>query len=256
MKLSKRSDEFVKNVRMYLFTSGKNEQEIVEVTGELEDHLAEPESRGKSVESITAGSPAEYMESLEKEMTNDYAAWLKYVPFIGLFIVAYSVMGSAINGAFEVNIIQLIGVPVVAIVSLIIYWALFRNMAKKEWTGKKSFFASFFAVTSVMLLFFVVALSSMFFIEPLYVASPKMNIVIAIICALIFVLGAIWLKQWIAIVIPILLFGPQIAFSFTSFNDEWKIIVSWIISMVLIYVMFAVHLLILKKKESKFAQRS
>ena len=35
MKLSKRSDEFVKNVRLYLFTSGKNEQEIEEVTGEL-----------------------------------------------------------------------------------------------------------------------------------------------------------------------------------------------------------------------------
>ena len=78
MKLSKRSDEFVKNVRLYLLTSGKNEQEIEEVTGELEDHLAELESRGKSVESITAGSPAKYMESLEKEMTNDYASWLKY----------------------------------------------------------------------------------------------------------------------------------------------------------------------------------
>ncbi|QUW20425.1 hypothetical protein JSQ81_11185 [Sporosarcina sp. Marseille-Q4063] len=256
MKLSKRSDEFVKNVRLYLFTSGKNEQEIVEVTGELEDHLAELESRGKSVESITAGSPVAYMESLEKEMTNDYAAWLKCVPFIGLIIVAYSVMGSAINGAFEVNIIQLIGVPAVGMVSLIIYWALFRNMAKKEWTGKKLFFTAFFAVTFVMLLFIVVALSSTFFIEPLYVASPKMNIVIAIICALIFVVGAVWLNQWIAIVVPVLLFAPQIAFNFTSINDEAKIIVSWIVSMGLITVMFAVHLLVLKKRESKFAQRS
>jgi uncharacterized membrane-anchored protein len=255
MKLSKRSDEFVKNVRMYLFTSGKNEQEIVEVTGELEDHLAELESRGKSVGSITAGSPAAYMESLEKEMTNDYAAWLKYLPIVGLFIVAYSVMGNAINGDFEVNIIQLIGVPAVGMVSLIIYWALFRNMSKKEWTGKKLFFAAFGAVTFVMLLFFLVALSSMLFIEPLYVASPKMNIVIAIVCALVFVVGAIWLKQWVAIAIPVLLFGPQIAFNFTSFNDEWKIIVSWIISMVLITVLIAVHLLVLKKKESKLGQR-
>lgn len=249
MKLSKRSDEFVKNVRLYLFTSGKNEKEIVEVTGELEDHLAELESRGKSVESITAGSPAEYMESLEKEMTNDYASWFKYIPIVGLMILAYSVMGNALNGAFEMNIIQVIGVPLVAIVSLIIYWALFRNMAKKEWVGKKSFFASFVAVGLVMLLFFAVALSSSFFIDPFYVASPKMNIVIAIVCTLIFVIGAIWLKQWISIVVPVLLFAPQIAFNFTSFNEEWKILGGWIISMVLITFTFIVQLLILRKKE-------
>ena len=250
MKLSKRSDEFVKNVRLYLLTSGKKEQEIEEVTGELEDHLAELESRGKSVESITAGSPATYMESLGREMTNDYASWFKYIPIVGLMIVAYSVMGSAIHGSFEMNIVQIIGLPLVALASLIIYWALFRNMAKKEWTGKKSFFGAFFVVLFVMLMFFAVALSSMLSIEPLYVASPKMNIVIAIICALIFVIGAIWLQQWIAILVPILLFGPQIVFSFTSFNEEWKVIGAWIISMVLIAVMFIVQLLIVRKKEA------
>jgi len=250
MKLSKRSDEFVKNVRLYLITSGKNEVEIEEVTGELEDHLAELESRGKSVESITAGSPAAYMESLGREMTNDYASWFKYIPIVGLMIVAYSVMGSALNGAFELNIIQFIGLPLVAFVSLIIYWALFRNMAKKEWTGKKSFFGAFFVVLFVMLMFFAVALSSSFFIDPFYVASREMNIVIAIICALIFVVGAIWLQQWIAILVPVLLFGPQIVLGFTSFNEEWKVVGAWIISMVLIAGMFIVQLLILKKNEA------
>lgn len=256
MKLSKRSDEFVKNVRLYLVTSGKNQQEIEEVTEELEDHLAELESRGKNVESITAGSPAEYMESLEKEMTNDYASWFKYIPIVGLLIVAHSVLGNALNGAFELNIIQLIGVPLVAFISLIIYWAMFRNMAKKEWTGKKIFFAAFGAVTLVMLMFFGVALVSSLFIDPFYVASPMINIVIAIICALIFVVGAIWLKQWIIIAIPVLLYGPQIAINFTSFNEDWKVIGGWIISMVLISIMFVVYLLILIRKESKIHEHS
>ncbi len=227
-------------------------RKLIEVTGELEDHLAELESRGKSVESITAGSPAEYMESLGQEMTNDYASWFKYIPIVGLMILAYSVMGHALNGSFEMNIIQVIGLPVIAFVSLIVYWALFRNMAKKEWTGKKSFFAAFFAVTLVMLMFLAVALSSMLIIDPLYVASPKMNIVIAIICALIFVIGAIWLQQWLAIAVPVLLFGPQIVFNFTSFNEEWKLFGAWIISMVLISIMFIVHLLILRKKELQY----
>ena len=47
MKLSKRSDEFVRNVRMYLFTSGKNEQDIEDVIGELEDHLSNLKAAGK-----------------------------------------------------------------------------------------------------------------------------------------------------------------------------------------------------------------
>ena len=111
-------------------------------------------------------------------------------------------MGSALHGAFEMNIIQLIGLPIIALVSLIIYWALFRNMAKKEWTGKKSFFASFFRSHVRHALVFAVALSSMLFIEPLYVASPKMNIVIAIICALVFVVGAIWLTGQLARSLP------------------------------------------------------
>ncbi|MBO1910996.1 hypothetical protein J4G37_40175, partial [Microvirga sp. 3-52] len=109
--------------------------------------------------------------------------------------------------------------------------------------------------TFVMLLFIAVALTSRFFVEPLYVASPMMNIVIAIICALVFIVGAIWLKQWVAIVVPVLLFGPQIAFNFTSFNEEWKIIVSWMISMVLITMVFVVHLLVLKKQELKLTRR-
>ena len=249
MKLSKRSDEFVKNVRLYLFTSGKKESEIEEVTGELEDHLAELESRGKSVESITAGLPSEYMESLEKEMENDYFSWFKYLPILGLIILAFSVMGSALNSAFEVNFIQLIGLPIVVIISLIIYWALFRNMAKKEWAGKKSFFASFFAVGLVMLMFIAVGLSSSLFIDPLYTASPKMNILIAIICALVFVVGAIWLGSWLLIVYPVLLFGPMLVFNFTSFNKEWEMVGGVVIFMVLVSIFTIMHLLVLKKKE-------
>lgn len=184
-------------------------------------------------------------------MTNDYAAWLKYVPIVGLIVLAYSVMGAALHGAFEMNIVQLIALPIVVVISLIIYWALFRNMAKKELTGKKSFFASFIAVTLVMLLFFGVALASMFFVEPLYVASPKMNIVIAIICAIIFVVGAIGLGSWMIIGYAILLFAPQILFNFTTINREWQLFGGAVVSMILITLVTLVHLVVLSKRESK-----
>jgi len=250
MKLSKRSDEFVRNVRMYLFTSGKNEQDIEDVIGELEDHLSELESRGKSVESITAGSPTAYMESLEEEMTNDYASWLKYIPIFGMFIIAYSMMGPALSGTFEMNLIQLIGLPSVTVVSVIIYWALFRNMAKKELSGKKGFLASFMAVLVVQLLFIAIVLASSLLMDPSYTASATMNKVIVGLCTIAFIGGAVWLKEWVAIVIPILLFVPQVVFQYTSFSDEWKLIGAWVISMVLIVSALFLYLRVLKKKET------
>ena len=250
MKLSKRSDEFVKNVRLYLMTSGKNEAEIEEVAGELEDHLAELERRGKNVDSITGGSPAAYMKSLEREMSNDYASWLKFIPILSILVIAYSVMGSALNNRFELDIIQLIGSPIVVILSLIVYWVLFRNVAKKELNGKKNIVPVFVAVIVVNSLFIAVALISAFLVEPLYIASIGMNKFFVAVCLLVFIGGAVFLKSWIVIIIPILLFGPEFVLNFTSLSEEWKLGGGSLISMILILVFIGLHALKLKKKEA------
>jgi hypothetical protein len=39
MKLSRESRDFLENLRLYLFSSGKNEKEMEEIIEELEDHL-------------------------------------------------------------------------------------------------------------------------------------------------------------------------------------------------------------------------
>ena len=44
MELSDKSRKFIDDLRLYLFSSGKNDQEIKEITEELEDHLHEAES--------------------------------------------------------------------------------------------------------------------------------------------------------------------------------------------------------------------
>ena len=250
MKLSKRSDEFVKNVRLYLITSGKNEAEIEEVAGELEDHLAELERRGKNVDSITGGSPATYMKSLEREMSNDYASWLKFIPILSILVLAYSVMGSALNNRFELDIIQLIGIPIVVILSLIVYWVLFRNVAKKELNGKKNIIPVFVAVIFVNSLFIAVALISAILFEPLYIATIGMNKFLVAVCLLVFIGGAVLLKSWIVIIIPILLFGPEFVLNFTSLSEEWKLGSGTLISMILILVFIGFYALNHKKKEA------
>ena len=64
IELSTQSRDFLDNLRTYLFASGKNEHEISEIVEELEIHLNEAESNGKSIEDIVGNSPQEYMKSL------------------------------------------------------------------------------------------------------------------------------------------------------------------------------------------------
>ena len=89
MELSDKSRKFVDDLRLYLFSSGKNDQEIREIAEELEDHLHEAERNGKSIEQIVGASPKEYMVSISSEMNIDYRALAKYIPliFIGSYVV-------------------------------------------------------------------------------------------------------------------------------------------------------------------------
>lgn len=45
MKLSPESRKFIEDLRLYLFSTGKSDQEIEDIVAELEDHLWEAEKR-------------------------------------------------------------------------------------------------------------------------------------------------------------------------------------------------------------------
>lgn len=45
LQLSKKSQNFIENLRVYLFSSGKQSDEIEQIVNELEIHLAEAEKK-------------------------------------------------------------------------------------------------------------------------------------------------------------------------------------------------------------------
>ena len=98
MVLSRESEEFIANLRMYLMTSGKNDQEINEISEELRDHLKEAESRGKTVDTVTGGSPETYLQMISSEMKTDFFGLVKLAPMFILLLIAYFITGSAIRG--------------------------------------------------------------------------------------------------------------------------------------------------------------
>ena len=71
MALSKESEQFLSNLRVYLMTSGKKEEEILRVIEKVEHQLLEAEQEGKSIQSIIGNSPEVYMKAIGKEMKTD-----------------------------------------------------------------------------------------------------------------------------------------------------------------------------------------
>lgn len=90
MVLSKDSQEFITNLRLYLLTSGKKDSEIKETAEELLAHLEDAESRGKNLDTVTGGSPEAYMKNISNEMTTDFYGLVKLMPMFILLLIATS----------------------------------------------------------------------------------------------------------------------------------------------------------------------
>src|SRR5690625_3376223 len=77
-EVSKQSKEFLENLRLYLFSSGKKSRDIEEIVEELEVHLYEAEQKGKPIEKIIGKSPKEYMVMDSDEMSLGCLTLIEY----------------------------------------------------------------------------------------------------------------------------------------------------------------------------------
>ncbi|MBS4179046.1 HAAS domain-containing protein [Lederbergia citrea] len=249
--LSTKSVDFIDNLRLYLITSGKNEGEVKEVTEELRDHLIESEKRGKNIDEIIDGTPEAYMDSFRKEMKTDYTGFMKLMPMYFLGVIAYFIMGPAIRGEFELNIIQVIGFPIVSVIALIIYVVLLRQAGKKQYSTKRFFLTGVVSSSSVTALFLVLLLGSNFFAKPFYQASDTVNWLVVAVCAIIFIAGAIWSKAWFPIWIPALLYTSDILMRFLNLKIETYLIISGTTFLLIFIIMILSVIIKGKSKKSK-----
>lgn len=226
MKLSKESEEFIANLKMYLMTSGKNDKEIDEIADELRGHLEDAESRGKSLDSVTGGSPETYLKNLSSEMKTDVFGVVKALPMLVLLVLAYFITGSAIRGDLSFSMLTLISYPVVTFFSFAAYIYFFRKMSVRNWSTKKELLI-FVAIQIVT----VIALSALLFFdtfigEPLYTPSREMMWIIAALGVAVFIASAIWSKTWITIVLPLFLFGPDFVMQFIQVDEIQRLVIS------------------------------
>lgn len=250
MTLSRESEEFIANLKLYLMTSGKNDKEIRAISEELKGHLEDAESHGKTVDSVTGGSPETYLKNIGNEMKTDTFGILKAVPMLILLLAAYFITGSAVRGDLTFSLLTLIAYPIIALLSLTAYVYLLRKMSIRTWSTKKTMliFMSVQVVTIISLA--AVLFLDIFILEPIYVPSRETMWIIAAGGVATFIVGALWSKSWFTIILPLLLFGPDFVMQFMDVTVTEQLIVS----SSSLYIGLALALLFLFLKNKKQAR--
>ncbi|WP_033541339.1 HAAS domain-containing protein [Planococcus sp. CAU13] len=249
MVLSKDSQEFIANLKLYLMTSGKKDSEIKEIAEELRGHLEDAESRGKSLATVTGGSPEAYMKNISSEMATDFYGLIKLMPMFILLVIAYFITGSAVRGDLSFSLLKLIAFPLIGGASIGAYIFAFRKMASKKWSKKKEFtiFVSIQLITVGLMS--AVLLLDIFYFEPFYTPSREVMWIIAAIGVIIFIIGAIWSKTWITVILPLFLFGPDFIMSFMQVDEMTGLYVNMGV-FVGGFILFMLYLLIQNKKQN------
>ena len=243
--LSDESKKFIDDLRLYLFSSGKNDQEIKEITEELEVHLYEAELNGKSIDRIIGASPKEYMMSISTEMKTDYKAWAKYIPLIIIGAMSFSVFGDLQQGTLRYSLLKIIGTLVYSIIFLVGVFTAFRYMASNQVSKIKEFFILLLPIFISTLFFGGVLIADSIYNTPIVDFGILGSIIIGLLFLCFVVLFSIWAKTAILPVILIALHLPTILLSLTSFNKGTQLIIGFVIT----YLLIGLYLLYVVKKE-------
>ncbi|MBL3644788.1 hypothetical protein JMN23_20735 [Bacillus sp. RHFB] len=241
--LSKESQLFLENLRLYLFSSGKKTDEIEGIIEELEVHLIEAERNDKSVEHIIGRSPKEYMKLLSDEMPVDFRGWLKYILMILFGALSYLIIDKVLNGGIEFSFLEIIGYLLAGVLSILVYMISFRYMASHKLSMVKQGVLLFaLGMISIALFAGVIIFSGMH--GTTFIQLENTGNVVAVILAIsILILISIWSKTWVSIIIPILLFAPRLLLDQTAFQDNINLILSSIITMlgILLYCGYTIR---------------
>ncbi|WP_163529505.1 DUF1129 family protein [Halobacillus ihumii] len=252
MTLSNQSREFLENLRLYLVSSGKNEEDIEDIVNELGDHLSEAEKQGKSVQDIVGQSPKEYMEQLGGEMRIDSKSIVKYGIFLLVGALSYILLGDVINGGVELSVMQAVGYPIIFCLFVGLIVGVFRNLASsqpgkiKQWT-----LLGILGIVPLLLLLCLIMLNEAYK-TPTIQFSDAANILTAVIAVAVFIGMSLWSKTWILIIVPLFTFGPDLLLGETNLQESTQLV----LSSLLMFAGIGSYVFYVYKKENRLQKRN
>lgn len=249
--LSKQANQFIIELKMYLMSKGKNDQEINEVIDELSDHLLQAEAAGKNIKDIIGVSPRAYMKSIGQEMGFDIKQFLILTPMTALLLIAYVCFAPAISGEFSLSKMGVFGAIGGSVFSLILFGFLLVRVLPKMFYSK--WFYIIVGIAYLLLTGFFV-LVYLFDKEPFFIATPLQNNLILLGCILIFIIWSVYSKTWISILIPIFISVGPIAERFIPENinkDPFYIKIAIIFCVICLIIEF--YFLFKKRKKKSIS---
>ena len=247
-QLSVKSKKFLDDLRVYLFSSGKNDQEIKEITEELEAHLHEAEQNGKSIDQIVGASPKEYMMSISSEMKTDYRSWAKYTPLIVVGAMSYSIFGDLLQGdALSYSLLKIIGTIVNSILFLGGVMFAFRYVSRNQVSRIREFSILLVPVFLSMLLTGGILIFDTIYKTPIIDFGMIGSWVIGLFTLCFIILFSVWAKTAILPVTLLALHLPAFLLSFTTFSEVTQLTTGMFIT----YVLIGLYLFYMVKKDKR-----
>lgn len=247
LKLSKKSQDFLENLRLYLFSSGKNSDEIEDIVSELEIHLSEAEENGKSIEKIIGKSPKEYMKMVSNEMVIDFRTWFEYICIIVLGSFSFTIFPDLLEGNLSYSVLEIFGHILIGVIFIVSVFSGFKYISTVNQSIKKQGIVLVGTAILPIALFVGLIYLNRAIDTPVIHFSNTGSLIIGMIAA-VFILGvSIWAKSWTLIIIIALLIMPEYLLNLTSLQYETQLIVSTIIT----FGGIAIYLWILSKLEKE-----
>lgn len=230
LQLSKESQNFLEKLNGYLFSSGKNQEEIDDIVSELEVHLLEAEKKGKPIEKVVGNSPKEYMKMISDEMIIDYKTWTKYICFIVFGSFSFSIFVDLWEGNLSYSVLDIIGH---IIISAIFIASVFTGF-KFIFTTNRSLKIQRLTLASIAILPFSLFVGLIYlnrFVDtPIIHFGNKGSLAVGVIAGLIIIGVSIWTKSWILIILMAFLILPNYLLNRTSLQAETQSIISVILT--------------------------
>ncbi|QHA91338.1 DUF1129 family protein [Bacillus sp. N1-1] len=117
--MTKESEKFIQEMRVYLITKGVGEEEIDSFLMEAEDHLMEGEKEGKTAIDIFGQSPKAYAKELIASMDQSPQDNRKLISRLLFGVFGIFLVSQLMDGNTAFSLIELIGYPVSMIVWLV-----------------------------------------------------------------------------------------------------------------------------------------
>ncbi|MDQ0205446.1 HAAS domain-containing protein [Alkalicoccobacillus murimartini] len=228
--LSKESQTFLENLRVYLFSSGKQSDEIDGIVAELENHLHEAEEAGKPIEKIVGDSPKAYMESLSSEMKVDMKTWMKYIAMIILGAFSFRVLSDFTRGSMAYSTFELIGHIVTVLLSIPLLLLTMKYLASNSFSTRKEILVLLPAAIIPAAMFMGVIFMDTFVTTPIIELNTLSRLVTVIITILFVIYMAVWSKSLLLPICILLLIAPEYLLSFTALQEASRLIIGLFIT--------------------------